>query len=271
MSRFTTCGLIILLAFASTALAVDGTVLINQSTITNGLTGCPTGGHFPIIICQSGSYRLSGNLTVPDVNTGAINITADNVTLDLNGFSLLGPMVCSGSPVTCTRSSGAPSGTGISSSNANIVVTNGQVKGMGFNGIVLTGPRSRVQNVQATNNSNDGIIVADNSLVSSCSLDSNRGAGITAGGSSVVLTGNLVSHSFVGIISGKQAALISGNSVVSNGVGIQVVCPSLISGNVVSLNADNSQLFDTSGNLVADGNLGALGSVSGCVLANNAP
>ena len=46
MSHFTTCGLIILLAFASTALAVDGTVLINQSTITNGLTGCPTGGHF---------------------------------------------------------------------------------------------------------------------------------------------------------------------------------------------------------------------------------
>ena len=39
MSRFTTFGLTILLAFAPAALAVDGTVLINQSTITNGLTG----------------------------------------------------------------------------------------------------------------------------------------------------------------------------------------------------------------------------------------
>jgi hypothetical protein len=41
MSRFTTCGLAILLAFAPAALAVDGTVLINQSTITNGFDGLP--------------------------------------------------------------------------------------------------------------------------------------------------------------------------------------------------------------------------------------
>jgi hypothetical protein len=94
MSRFTAFGLTILLAFAPAALAVDGTVPINQSTITNGLTGCPTGGHFPIVICQSGSYRLSGNVTIPDANTDAIHITADNVTLDLNGFAILGPATC---------------------------------------------------------------------------------------------------------------------------------------------------------------------------------
>jgi hypothetical protein len=91
MSRFKTCGLTIVLAFAPAALAVDGTVLINQSTITNGLTGCPTGGHFPIVICQPGSYRLSGNLTVPDANTTAIQITANDVAIDLNGFSISGP------------------------------------------------------------------------------------------------------------------------------------------------------------------------------------
>jgi hypothetical protein len=48
------------------------------------LTGCPNGGHFPIVICQSGSYRLSGNITVPDANTTAIVIFTDDVTLDLN-------------------------------------------------------------------------------------------------------------------------------------------------------------------------------------------
>jgi hypothetical protein len=119
MLRFTTCGLTILLAFASAALAVDGTVLINQSTITNGLTGCPTGGHFPVVICQSGSYRLSGNLTVPDANTDAIDINADNVTIDLNGFSILGPTVCNGSPLTCSPSGPTASGIGIASNNAN--------------------------------------------------------------------------------------------------------------------------------------------------------
>jgi hypothetical protein len=272
MSRFTTCGLTILLAFAPAALAVDGTVLINQSTITNGLPGCPTGGHFPIIICQSGSYRLSSNLTVPNTTTGAIDITADNVTIDLNGFSILGPTVCSGSPLTCSPNNGTSSGNGISSSNANIVVMNGQIKGMGINGISLTGTKSRVQNIQATSNFNHGIFVGDSSLVSSCTVNSNGGAGIFANGSDVV-TGNLVSFNFNGIISGNQAALISNNSVVSSlSVGIQVVCPSLISGNLVFLNANNSQLFDASGNLLATGNLVALGSsVFGCVLVNNAP
>jgi len=272
MLRFATRGLTVLLAFAPVALAVDGTVLINQSTSTNGLTGCPTGGHFPIIICQPGSYKLSSNLTVPDANTDGIDITADNVTVDLNGFSLLGPTVCHGSPITCIRNNGTASGNGISSSNANIVVMNGQIKGMGFNGISLAGTKSRVQNIQATSNVNHGIFVGDSSVVSLCTASSNGGTGIFANGSDVV-TGNLVSFNVNGIKSANQAALISGNSVLSSSsIGIQAICPSLISGNIVSLNADNSQLFDTVGNLLVDGNLGGTGSsVGGCVLANNAP
>jgi hypothetical protein len=271
MSRFTTLGLSILLAFAPAAMAVDGTVLINQSTITNGLTGCPTGGHFPIIICQSGSYRLSGNVTLPDAVTDAIDITADNVTIDLNGFTILGPTVCSGSPLICNLDNSRGTGNGIFSSNANIVVMNGQIKGMG-NGISLLGPRSRVQNVQATSNANNGILVADNSLVASCTVSSNGGTGIVASGPSVV-TGNVVSSNLVGIRNNFSTAamMISGNSVVSNKVGVELTCPSLILGNLVSLNGNNSQLIDSGGNLVGTGNLGAFGSLSGCVLANNAP
>src|SRR3954466_9962513 len=75
------------------AFAVDGVVLLNQSTALAGLGGCDTPG-FPIIICNPGSYRLSGNLTVPDANTTAIALFADNVTIDLNGFSISGPVTC---------------------------------------------------------------------------------------------------------------------------------------------------------------------------------
>jgi hypothetical protein len=243
------------------ALAVDGTVLINQSTITNGLTGCPTGGHFPILICQSGSYRLSGNLTVPDAVTDAIDITADNVTIDLNGFSVLGPTVCSGSSgnqfTSCSPVNRGASGNGIISNNANIVVMNGQVKGMGFNGIALSGTKSRVLNVQATSNFNNGIFVAESSLVSASTVTSNGGSGIFAFGLNVVLTGNIVSLNFgFGILTEFAGALISGNSVgVTQGPGITAVCPSLISGNMVNGN--------TGGNIV-------ITSGSGCVLANNA-
>ena len=119
MSRFIIFGLTILLAFAPAALAVDGTVLINQSMITNGLTGCPTGGHFPIIICQSGSYRLSGNLAVP-VGSDAIHIAASNVTLDLNGFSITSTNVMT-SPITLgVTSVGGPSG---------VTIRNGNIRG----------------------------------------------------------------------------------------------------------------------------------------------
>jgi hypothetical protein len=77
MKRFTTNTLTVLfggvlLALAPSALAVDGTVLINQNTSVNGLPGCPPVAGFLINICQPGSYRLSGNITVSDVNTGAI-------------------------------------------------------------------------------------------------------------------------------------------------------------------------------------------------------
>ena len=63
---------------------------------------------FPLVISASGSYRLKSNIVVPDANTTAISITADDVTLDLNGYTIKGPTVCSGEPVTGC----APGGTG---------------------------------------------------------------------------------------------------------------------------------------------------------------
>jgi len=63
------------------ALAIDGQVLINMSTVS-------AAGGFPYTIAQAGSYKLSGNLTVPNGDTTAIVIAHDNVTLDLNGYQL---------------------------------------------------------------------------------------------------------------------------------------------------------------------------------------
>lgn len=63
--------------------AVDGQVLINQSTVT-------TAGGFPYTISQPGSYKLSGNLITPS-GTDAIHVAVSNVTLDLNGYSITTP------------------------------------------------------------------------------------------------------------------------------------------------------------------------------------
>ena len=76
---------------ASPALAVDGVVEINQARAeAGGVTATDTPG-FPVTIDQSGSYRLTGNLTVSSATTEAIEVRDDRVTIDLNGFSIVGP------------------------------------------------------------------------------------------------------------------------------------------------------------------------------------
>jgi len=242
MSRFTTFGLTILLAFASAALAVDGTVLINQSTVTTGLTGCPTGGHFPIFICQPGSYRLSGNVTVPDANTDAIHITADSVTLDLNGFAILGPATCiQGTfPVQCSTTG---VGVGVLSNTNDISVSNGTINGMGRAGIVLFGGGARVDGLRVANNAGvcigvhcdqynpflaGGGIIAVHATISNCIVIGNAQHGIYASGSGMADRNTVSYNGGFGIVGsvldifngglGVNGALVAtNNSVYSNG------------------------------------------------------
>ncbi len=113
------------------AFAVDGVVLINQSSVL-------AAGGFPYVIANSGAYKLSGNLIVPHANTTAIMITSSNVSVDMNGFSILGPTVCTGTSFAVTACSPTGNGDGISTSlaaNSRVNVSNGNVKGMGRFGI----------------------------------------------------------------------------------------------------------------------------------------
>jgi hypothetical protein len=79
----------------ATVFAVDGVILIDQNKALAGNVTPGDGAGYPVILSLSGSYRLSGNLTVPVSATG-IQITADGVSLDLNGFSIIGPGVFPG-------------------------------------------------------------------------------------------------------------------------------------------------------------------------------
>src|SRR5262249_12265102 len=126
---------------------------------------------FPVTISQPGSYRLSGNLVVPDQQTTAVVVTADNVTLDLNGFSIVGPNVCTPSPTTCTYRG---AGVGVLAANdfsgpspANVRVKNGTVRGMGGHGVRLLGYETAVENVHAVMNGGPGIVATQGSVVNS--------------------------------------------------------------------------------------------------------
>ncbi len=148
--------------------AVDGVVDINEAVIAQG--------GFPFVISTPGSYRLTGNLSVPSGSDG-IDVSADNVTVDLNGFAIVG--------------SGGSGGKGISSTNNQITVRNGTVTGMGGDGIVL-GDNAIVDGVHAISNGGNGITVGNSGMVTHCTVSANQSIGILLKGSGSMAIENSV-------------------------------------------------------------------------------
>lgn len=262
-------SLAILAALAVPLYAVDGVVLINQSAALAGNITPGDAPGFPVTISVSGSYRLSGNLTVPDANTTAILITAENVAIDLNGFSILGSTVCSGFPTSCSPTG---SGHGITGGGvSNISVFNGDIHGMGARGIYIGGFGHRIKEIRAVSNGSDGILAFG--IVQSCVANFNGGSGILTPGlaiDNVAIANRLegiefINQSGVGVnnlaisnggngISGE--ATLNGNYALGNKqIGISAVCPS----SVVS----NTAVNNVGGDIFTAG--------SGCTRASNAP
>jgi len=217
------------------ALAVDGVVLIDQNkALAGGVTPGDAAG-FPVTITQPGSYRLSGNLTVPDANTTAITIAASNVTIDLNGFSILGPVVCTG---TSSVTSCAPAGNGdgiestidttTSSLRANITVMNGTIKGTGAYGVKLDGCQGcTVEKVTASHNGIIGILIG-RGRVSESRAFSNGLRGIQ----------------------NASGPMLYNHAAFNKEIGIIANCPGSVIGNVAEFNGTQG-LFINGGSCVA--------------------
>jgi len=233
--------------------AVDGVILIDQNrALVGGVTPNDAAG-FPVTITQSGSYRLSGNLTVPDANTTAIDVTADNVTIDLNGFSIIGPTVCVGVPVSFPVTSCSPTGDGdgVRSAKRNTTVVNGSVLGMGGIGIHLVNHGGYVEKVHADSNGKSGIAVVSGT-VSGNTVNFNGDDGIDALVFATVIGNTAIGNRKSGILTNNST--VTGNTLSSNGAaGILVGCPSSVVGNTATSNSTNLSTFG-----------------AGCVLANNA-
>ncbi len=201
--------------------------------------GCHVRG-FPIVIDKPGSYRLCRNLVVADANTTAIRVEADGVTIDLDGYTISGPTVC-------TPGSGcAPLGSGIGISaedRSGLAVRNGTVRGMGSVGI-LAGDKARIERVNAIGNGGDGIQV--------------RTAGI--------VVGNLAAENGRTGISGQEFTSFRENVSHDNGGrGIMAGCACSVIGNLATNNAETG--ITTGGwtacvNNTAAGN--AQGQIGGC-------
>lgn len=185
---------------------------------------------FPITITEPGSYQLEENLVVPDVNTTAIEVAANDVTIDLNGFSISGPVVCSGT--SCPPSG---FGNGISTAGilpvgccSNITVRNGTIRGMGGRGISLSHNSVLIEDMHIRSNAGAfaaGVdIVGLNATIRHSSVDSHCGGTAIF----VQVEGFLISDNVVtgcgngfGVVSGVgSTGSVLRNVIVGHGVGL---------------------------------------------------
>ena len=224
----------------------------------------------PFSINTSGSYYVTQNL---NGSAGGIDVTVDNVTIDLMGFKLDG------------------GGLGINdyginlSSSSNIVVRNGTVRGFGlagvynnyntsrgniitdiqligngtlgtstaYSGIYLLSRNNRVERCVAKDSGGDGINVGAYSIIKDSSAESSGGSGIRAGSSSIIERNRTIENTGYGIFTNGGASVVSNNVSSNNGFyGIYA------GGNSVVLN-NTSYSNDSIGILTG----------TGCTLINN--
>lgn len=213
----------LLLGAPSLASAAEGEIEISQvAASVGGVTPGDAPG-FPVTLSVSGAYRLTSGLVVPDVDTTAISITASDVTLDLNGFTIQGPVTCTSSGV-CTPPVLTGTGDGVSSTESRIVVRNGIITGMGQHGIDLDGGSTQIERVIVDQNAFMGIRLdattagtQDGGSVSNSIVTQNGNAGIVCAECRVA--GNVVrGNASSGILPSRGTAI--GNLVQSNGGGI---------------------------------------------------
>lgn len=223
----------------------DGIIEINQaSAIAGGVTTGDTPG-FPVTLSAPGSYLLTGNLTVPGENTRAIDVASNDVTLDMNGFVIQGPVVCSGTPLECVPSGG--SGEGIfASTRTGVTVRNGTIRGLGNDGVELLGGSTRIEGLSVLSNGGVGVQI-DAGAVSGSHAESNGGGGLAASGAATISANTVVRNGDIGIFAGNGSN-VHGNSVRQNeSTGIHLGFTGTVSGNTVTQNGDDGIFLTASG------------------------
>lgn len=204
----------------------------------------------PLDIFDSGSYYLGENLRAVGFNDAVIDIRVDDVTLDLNGFTIVGS----------NEVAQAVAGVRALGSFDNITIKNGVIRDCVGHGIdtltfginrgvtieritahnntangILT-RRALVRNCVAYLNDGNGIDAQDDSLVEGSLVQNNAGDGITVGAGSMVRDCVARANDNSGI-SAQEGSTVSGNTASFNtGDGIQVSQDCYVLNNICDTN-----------------------------------
>ena len=172
------CGLAAQLTWAQGSLTPPGAPAPTMKTL-NQVEPRIAITNLPYTVSTSGSYYVSANLA----GTGGINVYADNVTVDLMGFTL----------------SGNTGGDGVYTERSGVVVCNGIITRFGV-GVQLSNANGcRLQNLVCVSNTYRGIQVSSSSgncvgnAIIDCTIAANGEAGVYMGSSS---SGNCAGNEF---------------------------------------------------------------------------
>lgn len=233
------CAIWLAIAAPALAVASDGVNEINQTCAV--LTGCFTGdgAGFPVTIGNSPgrSYRLTGDLVVPDANTTAVSVVASGVSLDLGGFEIRGPNLCV--DFVCTFDG---TGFGVQLTGDRARIFDGSITGMGsvgiyspnfgsghiveevrvahnrYQGIRLDGYGNTVRGSVVIENGDDGVqITGFAATVIDNVIYGNAGNGMTLNASGSRIVGNSVSGNVGNGVRAGQGCMIQGNTMRTNG------------------------------------------------------
>ena len=139
---------------ASPAIALDGEVLIDQAKAAAGGVTPDDSPGFPVTLSRSGKYKLTGNLK-PPVDRNAVVVTADNVTIDLNGFRMLSGKI------------------GVNAPHADgLTVMNGTIANFSSHGIA-TRAFAIIQDMQIADNGGAGVSLDNNGRVIRSTISGN--------------------------------------------------------------------------------------------------
>ena len=172
----------------------------------------------PYTISSGGSYYVTTNLTGLGGSSKGVTISSGNVTLDLNGFALLGVP-------------GSAECVFISGSYTNITVRNGTIGGWGNGGVnaYFTGvPRNLVfERLTISGNSGFGIISQGPNIIRDC-LSQNNGTGIASYGG--LISGCVARDNSIGIIAYGSCLVRDCQAAFNSSGGISLFDNSTVSG-----------------------------------------
>ena len=185
----------------------------------------------PYIIENSGSYYLTIDLTS---TSDGITVNANNVTINLMGYSIIGP------------GSGLNNGILLNDS-FNIEIRNGTVQNFGNSGIYETDENSgslyRIIEVRAIGNGSSGIALygsagtsAPGNIIKNCTAANNGLFGIRSGPGSVIEGNVAYNNQSVGIVTEDGCTVINNSSYNNNGSGFQIEGNATVIGNTSSSN-----------------------------------